>query len=332
MMSNRDFTVYVRDNLADTGQVPNPYSVVWHSPDIILWHQEFTPEQAQAKFGTTASYGQFEGRNLYPGSNQNFMYVRMKNTQSSDSDVKLHLWELPSDLLNFPGTWHSNNLIQEVSITAKGTASVANGVTVAPVVNLAPTHDGQTGHFCYIAEIIPSGDTPLLPAIGDNYWSWTSSMANNNTLAQCNCYLVQPSLTTVTCDKYSMTNTRTHSTTDYNTQVWLDCSTLPLNCAVSMWTPSLSSGQAGYYDNRENPFIVSNASKVFIALINLPAAPAQGQTWSTPISVQWTYPDGVTAQVGEKVTVKEYYIVDEGALRDAERFGIQHSYKVGEVL
>ena len=331
MTNKRDYTVYVRDNLSDTGQVPNPDGVVWSSPDTILWHQNLTQEEAQALFGTTDSYATNPGTNLYPDSKENYMYVRIKNTEASDTTVTLHLWQVPADLLNYPGTWDPDNLILSVSMTAKGTTNQPNGITVSEGIQLKKTGTDKAKHYCFISEIVPSGKTALLPGIGKHWWEWTSAMTDNNTLAQHNYYLVAPNLTTITNTTYSMSNTSTAAPSGPNAQIWITGHNLPLNCVVTVWTPDIASGNDGHLDNRSNPLVITDSVKQAVYNVTLPAAPGKDESWSTPLTLQWTYPDGVQSEAGQSVRIDEYTIAQSSDLEEMAALGMSFDIKSGEI-
>jgi len=173
--------IYIRDGLSDSGLYPFVGDVLWMSPDIVPYGQQFlSPAQMAATFLTPQAYGQDLATGLSYGT-ENFIYVRGKNLGAAASGGTPYLYWAPSSLLLMPNQWIQNPVpvYGGGAATFVGTDLSASIGPGAPCVDQVPfmwNPPLPTGnyHYCLIGIVVtpahpnvyppspgPSGQLPL---------------------------------------------------------------------------------------------------------------------------------------------------------------------------
>lgn len=145
----------VRGNLQDTGEIPRSGSLS-ACPDIIPWGQ--TPVgDPQSTFGSAASYGTSPGAsNVITVNEQNYIYVRAKNTGTATQNGTCYLFYSLSNLLLFPSNWvqiHYGGYDPAHDTMGIGMSNVSPGsiiVTDKPFVWDRPQMPSAGNHYCLI--------------------------------------------------------------------------------------------------------------------------------------------------------------------------------------
>lgn len=152
---------YLRDNLADGGQVPSP-SPPSASPDIIPYGTT-APVDPTATLGA-AAWTQDLGTTVIQGAN-NLIYVRALNLYPSAQTVTASLYYSPASLLLWPSQW-SKNVIQTQSGKAQASLIFANQgqVAVSEAFTWNPAGIPNSDHYCLIARLATPAHPNPVPA------------------------------------------------------------------------------------------------------------------------------------------------------------------------
>ncbi|MEU8403670.1 S8 family peptidase [Nonomuraea sp. NPDC048892] len=165
--------VYVRDNLADTGDAHNGF--VSASPDVILRPAPVADPQAAYGEGSGTELSDTLGFEAEAGQD-NVIYVRVRNqgATAAGATTATVYWSPPSTLVT-PNLWTLVGTVTLPNVPA-GEVLTVSGPLVWPAARIpAP------GHYCLVAIVSTPGD--LGPAPTD-FLDWTNFQtfirANNN--------------------------------------------------------------------------------------------------------------------------------------------------------
>ncbi len=143
----------LRDTLQDNGQ-PDPYAVLWASPDIVPWGPNEMPDATNNLINTR---GQDIGQQLNQGD-VNYIYLRGLNLSGVTQSTKLFLYWANPSLFCQPSTW------TPIPTAAGGNylpLSVSGNQFVAGSAAFRwATPTGSTTHYCLLA-MASDADNPL---------------------------------------------------------------------------------------------------------------------------------------------------------------------------
>ncbi len=144
--------IYIRDNLADDGTIPNA-APLYRSPDIIVrQNQEASPQIAFADLNDDSL-----SENVEAGQD-NWIYFRLQNRGAVQGDVEVRVYWSAPNTFALPAQW---NLIDTVNV-----AAVQPGGLSIREVRWRQQDLPPVGHFCLIAElhntVDPSPDKSLI--------------------------------------------------------------------------------------------------------------------------------------------------------------------------
>jgi len=143
----------LRDTLQDTGQ-PDPYAVLWVSPDIVPWGPDEMPDATNNLINTR---GQDIGRQLNQGE-VNYIYLRGLNLSGATESTRLYLYWANPSLFCQPSTWTqipAANGLGYLPLTVSG-----NQFTAGSAAFRWATPTGSTTHYCLLA-MASDSDNPL---------------------------------------------------------------------------------------------------------------------------------------------------------------------------
>lgn len=153
--------VYLRDNLADTGNVPTTGDLS-SSPDIIV--------RPVAVADPTASFGEGSGTENDSGlgyevesGQDNFLYVRMQNRGAADAqNVTARIFWSPPSTLVTPDLW------TEIGVTAPVDVPQGDTLVVTPALTWPSAEIPGTGHYCFVGILShPTDPAPPTPPATD---------------------------------------------------------------------------------------------------------------------------------------------------------------------
>jgi hypothetical protein len=154
--------LFMRANLADTGQVPGVGNAC-SSPDIIPVGSLPTPNP-QAFF--SGNYHTDVGQNVLSGQ-QNYVYVRAKSLAAAAAEGTVSLYWSKASLLNWPSVWSANALKTEQGTTSVAISAPSDGQVVvgqAPFVWSPAAIEGD--HYCLISRVVTAAHPNPIPADG----------------------------------------------------------------------------------------------------------------------------------------------------------------------
>jgi hypothetical protein len=138
--------VFVRDNLADTGQEPYLGGYLWASPDII--NRTVAAADPSVEFADLTNDSLWQ--NIEFGQD-NFIYVRLQNRGPGDGDSTVNVYLAAATTFGTPTAWQPIG-----TLIATGIASGATHV-VGPLT-LSSGQIPSPGHYCMIAVVSSSLD------------------------------------------------------------------------------------------------------------------------------------------------------------------------------
>lgn len=161
--------IYIRDNTADDGTVPNA-APLYRSPDIIVrQNQEASPQTTFADLNDDSL-----SENVEAGQD-NWIYLRMQNRGSVEGDVEVRVYWSPPNTFAFPTQW---NLIGTINVTAVQPNALSIGEVIWPQHDLPPV-----GHFCLIAELHNTVDPAPDKTLITNGAMFSKFIAESNNFA-----------------------------------------------------------------------------------------------------------------------------------------------------
>lgn len=161
--------IYIRDNIADDGTVPNA-APLYRSPDIIVrQNQEASPETAFSDLNDDTL-----SENVEAGQD-NWIYLRLQNRGSVEGDVDISLYWSATNTFALPAQWH---LIGTVNVTAVQPGGLSVSEIRWPAEDLPPL-----GHFCLIAELDNTVDPAPDKALINNGAMFSKFIAESNNFA-----------------------------------------------------------------------------------------------------------------------------------------------------
>lgn len=180
---NRDYNVYMRDNLSDDGSVPS-YGTLWASPDIIP-RQDKMLNYKQA-FGKNHWQESNLGQNVHAGE-ENYVYIRAENIGLEPDTPKAHLFIVKGGGFSNPNNW--------TRITPKdgfplNTIQPKEKAVFGPISWQAPPN---TGHFCYVCYLSSSNRPFHLPKTFSSQDEYLDYVAHHNNLCFHNVEIVAAS-------------------------------------------------------------------------------------------------------------------------------------------
>ena len=151
--------VYVRDNLADTGEEPYGGTYLYASPDII--NRTALSADPVTEFADLTDDALWQ--NVEFGQN-NYVYVRVHNRGDDDGDATINVYFAPASAFGTPASWtHVGNLLE--------TAIVPGSVRIAGPLTFPSALIPAIGHYCMIAVITdgldPAPDHTLIASVSD---------------------------------------------------------------------------------------------------------------------------------------------------------------------
>jgi len=156
--------LYMRDNLADSGDTPSAGGLA-QSPDIFVLQTQYSQPQAQAYYGTGSEFENAVLPGTVDGTQNNYVYVRVKNQGPVDaSDVNVTVYFADGSTLPRPDEWTKvNDADHTVTI-----ASVPSGEDLTCSQGVEWTNYPYTGHYCFIGAVDhPDDQAPSLDGVGD---------------------------------------------------------------------------------------------------------------------------------------------------------------------
>ncbi len=143
--------IFMRDNLADIGQVPSP-PPAYYSPDIIPYGD--LPVGDPVTF-FKSNYGQDVGKDIYKGQ-YNYIYTRAKNLAFGPKTGKIYLYFSRASLLLWPSLWSANAIQTEQGGAAAAVSAQGLGEVVVPdsafLWQPPPLPDPQD-HYCLVSRV-----------------------------------------------------------------------------------------------------------------------------------------------------------------------------------
>ncbi|HVX01903.1 MAG TPA: S8 family serine peptidase [Nitrososphaera sp.] len=169
--------VYLRDNVGDTGSIPNNGGIS-ASPDVIVLPEEVTNPTASFGEGSGTENIDTLGHQVEAGQD-NFIYIRMKNRGGSAANnvTATVYWSEVSTLIT-PNNWNLIGTSLPVNVPIGDTLVVANAITWRR--NSIP----GTGHYCFVALLDhPQDPAPQIPLLSGFDWnSFRAFVRNNNSV------------------------------------------------------------------------------------------------------------------------------------------------------
>lgn len=151
--------LYVRDNLADTGQEPFGGTYLWASPDII--NRQAASANPAADFADLTNDALWQ--NVEFGQ-QNFVYVRVQNRGPAAGDVNVRVYFSSATTFGTPASWIYIGAAPAVGITP-------GGMQIVGPINFPAAQIPAVGHYCMIAVVSdaadPAPDHTLIASVGD---------------------------------------------------------------------------------------------------------------------------------------------------------------------
>ncbi len=161
--------IYIRDNIADDGTIPN-MAPLYRSPDIIVrQNQETSPQTAFANLNDDTL-----SENVEAGQD-NWIYLRLQNRGSIQGDVEVSVYWSAPNTFALPAQWH---LIDTVTVAAVQPGNLAIGEIRWRQADLPPV-----GHFCLIAELNNTVDPAPDKALITNGAMFSKFVAESNNFA-----------------------------------------------------------------------------------------------------------------------------------------------------
>lgn len=161
--------IYIRDNIADDGTIPNA-APLYRSPDIIVRQsREASPLTAFADLNDNAL-----GENVEAGQD-NWIYLRLQNRGSVPGDVDVRVYWAAPNTFALPAQW---NLIDTVTVTSVQPGALSIGEIKWSQQNLPPL-----GHFCLIAELDNTVDPAPDKSLITNGAMFSKFVAESNNFA-----------------------------------------------------------------------------------------------------------------------------------------------------
>lgn len=151
--------LYVRDNVADTGEEPYAGTYLWASPDII--NRTSPSSNPAVDFANLTNDSLWE--NVEAGQD-NHVYIRLQNRGNHNGDATVNVYFSAASTFAAPSAWIHIGTLVETAISP-GSLRIA-GPLVFPSA-LIP----GTGHYCMIAVVTnaldPAPDHNLIASISD---------------------------------------------------------------------------------------------------------------------------------------------------------------------
>ncbi len=145
--------LFMRDNLADIGQIPSP-PPAYSSPDIIPYGD--LPVADPVTF-FKGNYGQDVGKDIYKDQ-YNYIYTRAKNLAQGPEAGKIHLYYSRASLLLWPSLWSANVIQTEQGADMATVNAQSFAEVVVPDADAAffwkpaPLPD-PSDHYCLISRV-----------------------------------------------------------------------------------------------------------------------------------------------------------------------------------
>ncbi len=162
--------IYLRDNVADSGEEPQVSSIS-SSPDIIL-RKDLVPDP-QTAFGLATYNDNTLGHEAEFGQD-NYVYVRLQNRGNIPDDATVRIYWSPVSSFVDPSSW---NYIGDILVpnVAPGDFKVSDAL-VWPSADVP-----ATGHYCFIGVVdCPFDPAPPIPTFSDISDFYDYIRNNNN--------------------------------------------------------------------------------------------------------------------------------------------------------
>jgi len=163
--------IYLRDNLADTGQEPYPGLYLYASPDII--------NRTSPSSNPTTDFADLTNDALWQNveyGQDNYVYIRIQNRGNQNGDATINVYFSAASTFAMPSSWIHIGTITETSISP-GSLRIAGPLTFPSSLIPSP------GHYCMIAVISdgldPAPDHNLIASVPD----FLNFVRNSNNIA-----------------------------------------------------------------------------------------------------------------------------------------------------
>jgi hypothetical protein len=162
--------IYMRDDLADTGQVPNTERAFWTSPDIIPYGTSIYSGDWQQFFAS--NWSQDVGKAIVAGTT-NYLYVRGYNKFNGAQTGTIQVYWANSSLLLQASQWVNNPVYTANNLATTAVAAAATNQTVvgADAFQWVPTQTSGGAHLCLLA-LVGTDENPA-PVPSGNFASST---------------------------------------------------------------------------------------------------------------------------------------------------------------
>lgn len=185
--------IYIRDDLADTGEYPNTAATASLSPDVIVWGTQILDDP---EIYLTENYGKTWYRNLTTGE-VNYIYGRTKNLGPQAAEGRLYLYYSRGTLLNNPTEWSANALPtaipgQDYVVLKPARNGQAHDISVGDSAFVwTPPSDGA--HYCLVGRVVTEDHPNELPGDFPNRAAYIAWILDNPAIAWRNVSIVDAS-------------------------------------------------------------------------------------------------------------------------------------------
>lgn len=286
--------MFIRNNLADTGELPAQGSLC-HSPDII---PNGTDAEKDPETTFKESWDKDVGKDLVANW-KNYFYVRGKNLAAVAATGQVYLYYAQSNLLLYPSVWQNNALrtdqgADNVAVSAKNSGDIFVGDDAFTWEKVPKPGSGY--HYCLIARVVTADHPNPIPTTGEIH-SFATYIAENPAMAQRNVRVVDTGAPT-----FQQTTDYDQGTEGCEIYFYLVCTNVPVGAEVAF-----SCGSPGPDPRIDLPRTkVSNPHSFIVGIkSNVPADFKSNITYS-----YWA--NGTTPPPGWNIELQAVYIPPSG--------------------
>ncbi|HEX8619572.1 MAG TPA: hypothetical protein VF911_18475 [Thermoanaerobaculia bacterium] len=180
--------LFVRDDLADTGQIPSKAATASYSPDVLVWGTDTIPDPQKY---LSDNYDKTWYKNVVYGE-QNYIYCRAKNLFPGSQTGQLYLRYANSGLFCNVDSWR-NNLIG-TAIPDQNYLNLAaqrNQIVCGDSAFLwNPPNPPNGAHYCLIAQIVTEEHPNPLPDRFNSFEEYVQWVVDNPAISWRNVQIV----------------------------------------------------------------------------------------------------------------------------------------------
>lgn len=180
--------LFVRDDLADTGQIPSTAGTASYSPDVLVWGTDTIPDPQKY---LSDNYGKTWYKNVVYGE-QNYIYCRAKNLFPGSQTGQLYLRYANSGLFCNVDSWRNN--IIGTAIPEQNYLKLAaqrNQVVCGDSAFLwNPPTPPNGAHYCLIAQIVTEEHPNPLPERFTSFEQYVRWVVDNPAISWRNIQIV----------------------------------------------------------------------------------------------------------------------------------------------